>query len=224
MKVKLSLALICLFFIFLATASSFPPDTPSIFHGIVKIDITHVERGRVQGGSGICIKKEGKVATILTAGHVVYTPDGFYAVRAWQFYPFTKPYNCTVMDRSFNPSKNNEDFAILTTCCDNAINPLPVAKNLPKVGDILYSIGCAHSAWVDMSLVYCTGIKENTIEFSPPAHPGDSGGALINLQGEVVGLILTGGERYGTAEFVPSILQEIEKRKKSGTLSSQSGQ
>jgi len=203
--------LLFVFCVFLCAASP-PLDTETIFKGVVKIDIHHVERGIVQGGSGVCIKKEGGVTEILTAGHVITTPEGFYAVSAWQFYPITRPYTCIVLKKEFQVSDMERDFALLRVKCENNIEPLKVATELPKVGDILYTVGCAHSEWVDMSLAYCTAINKNSIKFSPPAHPGDSGGALINTKGEVVGLIILGGERQGTAQFAKNVLEQIKEK------------
>lgn len=207
------LAFLLNFLIFLVGSSLLAAegiDLEALFKSSAKISVSHIERGTLQTGSGFCIKNEEGRVSVLTAGHVVATADGFYNVLVWQYYPTAMPLVGRINVSRFDVAAGGDDYALITVDSPSSLVPINVSKNKPAVGDILYRVGSTHGEWVDLSLTYCTSITGEFIEFSPSAKPGDSGGMLVNTKGEVVGLVLYGGERYGRARLVASILDKLE--------------
>ncbi len=80
-------------------------------------------------------------------------------------------------------------------------NPVPIAQNEPKMGDVVYSIGAPYGiAGAQMALIFrgfFSGVDKltpagQTVRFyTIPTRPGSSGSAVFNKNWEVVGVVHT---------------------------------
>jgi len=204
-----------------ATASSTPTSTPvspsalSVEHQYVQV-VRQVGPSVVlirtdQGlGSGIVFDAKGD---IVTNNHVVTDSDGFQVVLA-----DGKQYPATLVG-----SFAADDLAVLHI---NATGLAPAAfadSTSLAVGDIVLAIGnpLGLRSSVTEGIVSALGrtVNEddgvalpNVIQTSAAINPGNSGGALVNFQGEVVGIPtlaasdpqLGGGAAPGIGFAIPS--------------------
>ena len=93
------------------------------------------------------------------------------------------------------------------------ISPLALREEV-EIGDTVFSAGNAHGEGIAYRAGQVASFtpepeygKWKNIRFSSPASPGNSGGPLLNLQGEVVGLIIqkTQSENYNVAVPVQEV-------------------
>lgn len=152
---------------------------------IVMISV-HDTKGDVRGtGSGIMI---GEGGYILTNFHVV-SHGRFYSVR---------------MEEDENIYQTDElikyhdtlDLAVLRI--DKRLTPLPVYKGGAKLvrGQKVVAIGSPLGLFNSVSDGIISGFRTidgvNMIQFTAPTSPGSSGGAVLNMQGEVIGISTAG--------------------------------
>ena len=89
------------------------------------------------------------------------------------------------------------DVAVLTVA--SSLPALPKATNQPSVGDSVLVIGAPLGLGGSVSNGIVSAFRDGFIQFSAPIAPGNSGGPLVNLQGQVIGvarskLVATGAE------------------------------
>ena len=140
-----------------------------------------VQRGL---GSGVIFSKHGY---IVTNYHVVHEAEGIYV---------------SLQDGREVPARQvgadpETDLAILKIELDD-LNPIPVGhSDSLRVGDVVLAIGNPFGVGqtVTMGIVSATGRDrlgintfENFIQTDAAVNPGNSGGALINAQGQLVGI------------------------------------
>lgn len=128
------------------------------------------------------------------------TTDGYYLtsahlVKKADSVLISKPeledtsYHAKVVFRS-----NQHDLALLYRS-NKIIKPSPVfiSQKEPKMGDYLFTLGYPKRGIVfgEGSLSSYTGHLDDTSSYqvSIPANPGNSGGPIVNSQGEIVGLV-----------------------------------
>ena len=142
---------------------------------------THAETG---SGSGVIIKADGH---ILTNYHVIQNRD---EIRV-------RLHDGTVAVARLIGTDPDTDLAILKVDISN-LPALSIADiNKIRVGDIVLAIGdpFAIGQTVTQGIISATGrtrvsqnTYENFIQTDAAVNPGNSGGALINTQGEIVGI------------------------------------
>lgn len=97
------------------------------------------------------------------------------------------------------------DLAVIAFPTLGPLPPLvPLATRSPCVGDTLRCVGYARPA--DRSLWAAQGLCSGPGRVTLQSWPGDSGGAVLNSDGELVGILLGGyGEQgaFGQQVFVP---------------------
>ncbi len=139
-------------------------------------------------GSGIVLKEDG---TFVTCFHVIdnadyinaKTKDGkTYKVNGYKY---------------LNP-KN--DVAILTITSKNKFTPITLNDKI-NIGDIIYTIANPKKLQFVFSDGMINQFSKEKIQFSAPTSPGSSGGALLNENGELIGMI--------TSQYNPSKAQNI---------------
>lgn len=160
-------------------------------------------------GSGIILKEDG---TFVTCFHVIdnadfinaKTKDGkTYKVNGYKY---------------LNP---NTDVAILTISSKNKFIPITMNDKI-NIGDVIYTIANPKKLQFVFSDGMINQFSKEKIQFSAPTSPGSSGGALLNENGELIGMI--------TSQYNPSKAQNInfalpnsyfapyiDKKKKSNT-------
>ena len=118
------------------------------------------------------------------------------------------------------------DLAVFTT--DSTLQSLPVAKKT-RVGDVVLTIGSdgAKGPRISWGLVSAIGDDwltpkgakvEHWIDVDASLPWGSSGGALVNTQGELIGLNTHGVIRGGTTLSVETLDKAISKIQESGSV------
>lgn len=122
---------------------------------------------------------------ILTADHVVSFADVIddFEIRALHGEDDLGP--CDVVARS-----DEEDAALLSVSITYPIKPIMFALHPPEVLDVLYSVGYSggkDEVWIGV------GVYSGDVRSTAPVAPGDSGGAVLNGEGRLVGIIVKMG-------------------------------
>ena len=152
---------------------------------IVMIAI-HDNHGEVIGtGSGIMIGKDGY---ILTNNHVA-SGGSFYSVRIEE----DEKIYLTKDVVKYHPEL---DLAIIKI--DRKLNPLAIYQGKKKLvrGQKVVAIGSPLGLFNSVSDGIISGFRKienvNMIQFTAPISHGSSGGAVLNMQGEVIGISSAG--------------------------------
>lgn len=152
---------------------------------IVMIAI-HDNHGEVLGtGSGIMIGKDGY---ILTNNHVA-SGGSFYSVRIEE----DEKIYLTKDVVKYHPEL---DLAIIKI--DRKLNPLAIYQGKKKLvrGQKVVAIGSPLGLFNSVSDGIISGFRKienvNMIQFTAPISHGSSGGAVLNMQGEVIGISSAG--------------------------------
>jgi S1-C subfamily serine protease len=158
-------------------------------------------------GSGAVIENDGS-SEIITAGHVCDSSDMVFPAS-----PFTE-FEVFVYDWQGNGWKaevaaidKENDLCLLTVAGVEYPAELQVATKSPNIGDHLFLAAAPLGVFVkEMPLLfdgYYSGEDEGgTIMSTIPVAPGSSGGAIVNKNGEIVGIVtagLVGFENVGIA-------------------------
>ena len=152
---------------------------------IVMIEV-HDQRGKPIGtGSGVMI---GKVGFILTNHHV--TKGGYsFSVRIEDDSAFY---------RTNEIIKYNSVFDLSVIRIGKVLSPLPVYRGTKKLvrGQKVVAIGSPLGLFNSVSDGIISGFREidtvDMIQFTAPISHGSSGGAVLNMQGEIIGISTAG--------------------------------
>jgi len=122
------------------------------------------------------------------------------------------------------------DLAVLFIKDENIrINPLPLALTKPRLGSHVFTIGYPHPNLMGTSpklthgLINATnGLADDprTFQVSVPVQSGNSGGPLLNMRGEVVGIITSKLSAQKMFEWTGDIPQNVNYAIKVNRLSS----
>lgn len=155
---------------------------------IVMITV-HDRNGDVMGtGSGIMIGRDGY---ILTNNHVI-SKGSFYSVRIEgddKIYPTDE-----IIKYNYNL-----DLAVMRI--SRTLAPLPIYRGAHKLarGQKVVAIGSPLGLFNSVSDGIISGFRDidnvDMIQFTAPISPGSSGGAVLNMLGEVIGISTAGFDR-----------------------------
>lgn len=155
---------------------------------IVMISV-HDKNGEVfAGGSGIMIGRDGY---ILTNFHVI-EGGNYYTIRI-EDDEQTYPTNEIIKYHT------RMDLAILRI--DRQLNPIPIYSGRKKLvrGQKVVAIGSPLGLFNSVSDGIISGFRKfedgDMIQFTAPTSHGSSGGAVLNMQGEVIGISTAGIDR-----------------------------
>ena len=178
-----------------SSASAAPAQTPisaaalykQAVAGIVTITTEVARRGQVgEGtGSGIVLDQNGD---ILTNAHVVSNANQIQVT-------FNDGRTAAAALVSAN---SKADLAVVRVSVSGAsLHPLPLGNSdAVRVGDAVYAIGAPFGLAGSMTAGIVSGLnrtdqasgRSGLIQTDAPINPGNSGGALLNTQGQVVGV------------------------------------
>lgn len=152
---------------------------------IVMIEV-HDQRGKPMGtGSGVMIGKDG---FILTNHHV--TRGGYsFSVRIE---------DDSAVYRTNEIIKYNSVFDLSVIRIGKVLSPLPVYRGTKKLvrGQKVVAIGSPLGLFNSVSDGIISGFREidtvDMIQFTAPISHGSSGGAVLNMQGEIIGISTAG--------------------------------
>lgn len=165
-------------------------DSRSLFNRVRPAAVEVEQMGEAHGdyvrygiGTGVVIEG-GK---ILTAYHVV---DGAKVLRIKTLAGATFPAKLEAFD-------NAADIALLSTTARN-LNSLPLAPREPQVGEQVLAVGNSGGDFLQArtgrllrlgARARQADFPQNTLEMSAALAPGDSGGPIVNAQGQVMGIV-----------------------------------
>ena len=140
-------------------------------------------------GTGVLLKEDG---TFITCFHVINGAD-YIKIKTKN----EKEYNVN----GYKYIDPNNDIAILTLKTTNTFKPIKISEKTPKVGDKIYTIGNPKGIKFVFSDGMINQINKDIIQFSAPASSGSSGGALLNSEGELIGIV--------SFQYDPSVSQNL---------------
>jgi serine protease Do len=197
------------------------------FFIIPKLEQKGTERQQVGAGTGFIVSSDG---LILTNKHVVSDKEAEYVVIMTD----NKEYNAKVLAR--DPV---QDLAIIKIEGGNSFKPLKLGSvDDIQIGQTVIAIGNALGRFqntVSVGVIsglgrtivatgpdFATERLEDIIQTDTAINRGNSGGPLINLKGEVVGIntaVSTEGENIGFAISIDKAKRSIEQVKTLGRIS-----
>lgn len=197
------------------------------FFIIPKLEQKGTERQQVGAGTGFIVSSDG---LILTNKHVVSDKEAEYVVIMTD----NKEYNAKVLAR--DPV---QDLAIMKIEGGNSFKPLKLGSvDDIQIGQTVIAIGNALGRFqntVSVGVIsglgrtivatgpdFATERLEDIIQTDTAINRGNSGGPLINLKGEVVGIntaVSTEGENIGFAISIDKAKRSIEQVKTLGRIS-----
>ena len=197
------------------------------FFIIPKLEQKGTERQQVGAGTGFIVSSDG---LILTNKHVVSDKEAEYVVIMTD----NKEYNAKVLAR--DPV---QDLAIMKIEGGNSFKPLKLGSvDDIQIGQTVIAIGNALGRFqntVSVGVIsglgrtivatgpdFATERLEDIIQTDTAINRGNSGGPLINLKGEVVGIntaVSTEGENIGFAISIDNAKRSIEQVKTLGRIS-----
>ena len=152
-------------------------------------------------GSGVIFETDGESAWVLTNAHVV----GYDAtVTVTVTVNDTSPYTGTV--RGVDTTR---DLAVVRICCGSFRALQFGATELgDEVALIGYALGIPGSATVTKGVVsalrYSAGRQSHFVQTDAAANPGNSGGPMLNMRGEIVGILTLGRDDAEGVSFAIS--------------------
>ena len=149
----------------------------------------HDETGEVTGtGSGIMIGRKGFILT----NHHVIAGGRYYSVRIEDDEQIYSTHEVI---------KDNYHLDLAVIRIQRMLTPIPVYKGPQKLvrGQKVVAIGSPLGMFNSVSDGIVSGFRRidevNMIQFTAPTSPGSSGGAVLNMYGEVIGISTAGMDR-----------------------------
>jgi len=184
------------------------------------------ERREIAAGTGFIISKDGM---ILTNKHVIFVEDAEYTVYTNEGKKFTAKVLAT------DPFK---DLAILKIDSADSLTVVRLGDSSAlQIGQTVIAIGNALGEFRNtVSVGVISGLQrtvtasgggltetiEDVIQTDAAINEGNSGGPLLNLRGEVVGIntaIVSGAQNIGFAITINQAKRDIEQVKATGKIS-----
>lgn len=144
--------------------------------------MVHDKRGEpFASGSGIMIGRKGYILT----NHHVLTEGSFFTIR------IENDDNCYKTDQII---KYNQVLDLAVIRIDRELVPLPIYKEPQKLvrGQKVVAIGSPLGLFNSVSDGIIAGFRVlddvDMIQYTAPTSPGSSGGAVLNMYGEVIGI------------------------------------
>lgn len=150
-------------------------------------------------GSGFFVSANGD---ILTNYHVIKNAGNIRVV----------PQNGVSVNASVKDYDSERDIALLVISTGNSTPFLRISTEMPRQGEAVIAIGNPRGLSGTVSNGIISAFREMNnnmwVQFTAPVSPGSSGGALVNLNGEVVGMptmLLENGQNLNFA-IPPDVL------------------
>lgn len=185
----------------------------------------------IASGSGFVYKKTEKDAYILTNNHVV---EGATSINV----TFS---NDTMSSTTVVGKDKDSDIAVLLISHEKVIKVAKIGDSTKlKIGDVLFAVGAPSGSnfrgtvtkgivssserFLNIKTTFTKNLIMKVIQTDAPVNPGNSGGPLVNINGEVIGItsLKSGGEEKveGIAFAIPinDVLKYLVKLEKGETI------
>ena len=132
-------------------------------------------------GSGWVVATDGARSTLITNFHVVadVVADGTNAVRVYHD-------TDTKLDGIVQQASEAADLAVVIV--NGQLPVLKVSNQKVAAGQAVLVVGSPLGLGGSVTTGTVSALRDDFIQFSAPISPGNSGGPIINLNGEVVGV------------------------------------
>jgi hypothetical protein len=180
------------------------------------VRILSLEKSGTSYGSGSLVARKGSYGIVVTNWHVVRDVDGEILVT----FPGGFRSTATILrtDRTW-------DLAALLVWSPKTVLPIPFARELPRPGDPLAIAGYGSGSFLAVAgtckqyVAPGANLPSEMIELSAVARQGDSGGPILNQDGELVGVLFGAGWRSTSGShvkrvqaFLQPVLKEFNSR------------
>jgi S1-C subfamily serine protease len=132
-------------------------------------------------GSGWVVSSAGGSSNIITDYHVVdtvWTSSGAHTVQVEQ--------DAKNLTGTITKVDKGDDLALITVKATLAA--LPRASTTAMIGDAVLVVGSPLGLSGTVANGIVSSFRNGLIQFSAPISPGDSGGPVVNRQGQVIGV------------------------------------
>lgn len=241
MKKSINLITILVILVMTLTSCSYvtdlvaPPDykqiTNDIFTNYIEMNLIvdtyseSVTMKTVNQGSGVIYGKDSHYYYCLTNAHVVKTAPTDKNVSYTITDCYGKKYNAY-----FVHMDESRDLAVLKFIASESLCIAELAKSNPKVDEEIVVLSASNHLinsvtygkvlqYQAVNMYYDTPVQFPVIWHDAPIFSGSSGGAVLNLDMELVGLIFAGSAhddgsfQYGFAIAIDDILDYLEENK-----------
>ncbi|MEY2571454.1 MAG: putative serine protease PepD [Acidimicrobiaceae bacterium] len=132
-------------------------------------------------GSGWVVATDGARSTLITNFHVVadVVADGSNAVKVFHD-------NDTKLDGIVQQASESADLAVVIV--NGQLPVLKISSQKVAAGQAVLVVGSPLGLGGSVTTGTVSALRDDYIQFSAPISPGNSGGPIINLSGEVVGV------------------------------------
>jgi Trypsin-like peptidase domain len=93
----------------------------------------------------------------------------------------------------------NADLAVLEIPSELQSKPLPLRRTLAKPGETVYAIGFPMGLAKSITQGLVTATYADALQFDAPISSGNSGGPLLDVHGEVIGVVTSGSKEISDA-------------------------
>jgi S1-C subfamily serine protease len=105
---------------------------------------------------------------------------------------------------------------VLLTVKDLGLPAIKMAASMPEVGETVYTLGCPlgyPGMWSTGTANGMVNVGEPYFAFTAPISPGNSGGALLNNKGELIGITtasMVRGQNFNLAVDINQVKAYVE--------------
>ena len=171
------------------------------------VRILSLEKSGTSYGSGSLMAKEGSYGIVVTNWHVVRDVDGEILVT------FPGGFRSTA---KILRTDHTWDLAALLVWSPKTVRVLPLARQLPRPGDPLAIAGYGSGSFRAVAgtckqyVAPGANLPSEMIEMSAVARQGDSGGPILNQDGELAGVLFGAGWRSTSGSHVRRVKAFLE--------------
>ncbi len=208
----LAFTLLC-FFIFVSalTAQTVEDIANQIQPSLVTVIVAPSSGKSKTIGSGFFCNDKGE---IITNHHVIPAGSGA-RIRTWEQKMFRSSYTVKRI-------KNKDFLQVGSTVPKNKVVPLKIAAQLPRVGEKIVVAGSPMGLEQTITSGIVSAWREHdtfgrVFQMSAPVSPGSSGGPVLNMEGEVVGIVCFQYTQGQNLNFAIPILDLVAVKGKTQT-------
>jgi hypothetical protein len=149
-----------------------------VMSGVVLIQTYDSNGNELGQGSGFIISKDGDVVTC------------YHVMRGYSRAIVTTSDEKKFQVRNITAINKSDDLArISLSTTEHNFNNLELNMTMPDVGQEIIAVGGPLGLENTVSQGIISAIRENTIQITAPVSPGSSGGPVLNMKGEVIGIV-----------------------------------
>lgn len=149
-----------------------------VMPGVVLIQTYDSNGNGLSQGSGFVISKDGDIITC------------YHVMRGYSKATVTMSDGNKFQVRNATGLNKSDDLARISLSADNySFSNLSLNTTTPEVGQEIIAIGGPLGLEKTVSQGIVSAVRNTTIQITAPVSPGSSGGPVLNMNGEVIGIV-----------------------------------